>query len=182
MLFRSIFESVKGLNEMGVNQFLIGHATGVEWSDGSLQTYQDQMQQLRAWYLKNKGDTLKIVAFDKPKSAQGFFGCSAGRSTIAISCNGDITGCSRISTLHDAVTVGKLGHVDYGLFDLKTRADMTGCRKLKKSCSEAGISDQYAGGCFATNYEATGDLFKPNRLQHRFSVLLRDIATVPTIK
>lgn len=178
----TMVESVKGLHELGVNQFLIGHATGVTWERNELETYRSQMQELRSWYKENKGPTLKIVAFDKEEAKKGFFGCSAGRNSISVSCNGDITGCSRISTLEDEQTVGKLGDVDIGLYNLKMRLEMNTCGELKRNCDQAGITEQYTGGCFATNFEENRDMFRPNMLQHEFSVLLSDVVTPSTIK
>ena len=175
----TVLESVKKLYREGVNQFLIGHATGVRWSDRARHTYAQQMRCLCEWYRVNRADDLKISGFDEDQSDGGFFGCSAGRSRISVAVNGDITGCSRITTLDDRTTPGLLGNVEHGLFVIARRLEMTGCKTLIDNARKLGIGNQYRGGCFATNYEETGSLFKPDLQQHEFSLLLKDLKVPP---
>lgn len=171
----TIVRSVRELHRQGVNQFLIGHATGVPWSAKARGLYADQMRELHEWYQRNRSDELRISGFDEDQPDGGFFGCSAGRSRISVAVNGNITGCSRISTLDDKSTPGLLGNLDYGLFVIRRRMEMSSCGTLIDNTRKLGIDNEYRGGCFATNFEETGSLFKPNLQQHEFSLLLRDL-------
>ncbi len=173
----TLYDSARELHRLGVNQFLIGHATGVSWSRQDMETYAEQTRLLYEWYKGRRGGELKITGFDEERRPGGYFGCSAGRSRVSVAPNGDITGCSRISTLDGKETRGRLGNVHVGLFEIQGRLEMTGCRSLIRNCTELGIAEKYRGGCFATNYEANGDLFAPSLLEYEFSALLEDITS-----
>jgi uncharacterized protein len=170
----SLLESIRYLYHRGVNQFVIGHATGADWTAQSLAQYADQMAVARKWYLETRdasGD-IRITQFDEEEANQrgSFFGCGAGRNTVAVEASGKITGCSRIATVDGHTTVGQLGDVDIGIFNLNVRSEMSGCATLKRNCAEAGIASEFRGGCFATNYEANKDLFSPNMIEHEISL------------
>lgn len=171
----TLYESVLTLHALGVNQFLIGHATGAFWSSQSINKFASEMRRLCTWYENHRGTSLRIAEFDEKVTQDGYFGCSAGRTRIAVAVNGDITGCARISTLDDKMSHGLLGNVRLGLFAVKQRLEMRSCSSLRQNCEELSIAKEYRGGCFATNYDATGSLFQPNILQHNFSLMLRDV-------
>jgi hypothetical protein len=139
----TVLDSVRELHRLGVNQFLIGHATGAPWSRRDMQTYADQMRLLYEWYAQNRGDDLRISGFDEEPEPGGYFGCSAGRSRVSVTVNGDVTGCSRISTLDDRETRGRLGNVHVGLFEIQRRLEMTGCEALIGNCRRRGIAEAY---------------------------------------
>jgi uncharacterized protein len=171
----NLFENVKGLHLLGVNQFLIGHATGVPWTKAQMETFRNQLKDVRDWYHAQPKHDLRISQFDEETDECATFGCTAARTTISVACNGEIAGCSRITSLDNKKIIGKLGDVKYGLYNLLRRMEMVGCESLRKNCREAGIDKEYHGGCFATNYEDNQNLYKPSLLQHAFSLLTREV-------
>jgi uncharacterized protein len=166
-----LFEAVRWFYDHGVNQFTIGYATGIDWPDAAMEVYAEQMGQLYQWYAGSKRPDLKIAAFDGPAN-QEFFGCQAGRNSITISVDGEISPCAKILAVDNKQLVGKLGDVTHGLYNLRTRGDLVGCRSLKEATREAGM-DEFRGGCFASNYDKSHDLFAPNPQDYKFSVLER---------
>ncbi|MBR9843853.1 MAG: radical SAM protein [Rhodobacteraceae bacterium] len=159
-----LFENVQALVAEGVNQFVIGAASGVEWSEAENAAYLEEWQRLGQWMREAQPKGVRISDFEeeevKPEGPQ--FGCGAARGTIAVNAAGEVAGCSKIISLDGQKTIGKLGDVWHGLYCIRERADMAGCGRLKANCEAAGIAETYHGGCFATNYEATGDLYQPN--------------------
>lgn len=168
-----LFEDVLELYDSGVNQFLIGHATGIAWPDHLLALYQDQMAQLYDWYRQGHRNDLRITDFEGEAGPVPRFGCQAGRDTISVSASGDISSCSKVLALGNERLVAKLGDVHYGLTHLVNRGQVVGCERLRSACEELGIAADYAGGCLATNYEENGDLFKPSLQDHAISVVKR---------
>jgi len=164
-----LFENVMGLRDLGINQFIIGHATGMNWSIDKQDVFERQLSQLKTWYLKSKPENFRIAEFDEPDEKQGFFGCSAARSTIAVSVDGAVSPCSKILGIESERLIAKLGSVDEGLYCLANRRDVLSCAQLAEFCREIGIADTYRGGCVASNYTDTGDLFSPSMADYEIS-------------
>jgi uncharacterized protein len=166
-------EDVIGLHEHGVNQFVIGHATGVDWSPRAIETYREQLGHVYRWYARNKGPELRIAGFDEPRKSAGFFGCQAGRNSIAVSVTGEVSSCSKVLALDNRNLLARLGDVDLGMIHVKNRHDLVESEALRKGCQARGIASEYQGGCFASNYAAHRDLFTPSMQDHEFSVIER---------
>ncbi len=163
----SLYDDVKGLYDLGINQFVIGHATGVLWSDEAFEAYSASIKKIHAWYVEGQRKDLKINYFDNQRKAP-FFGCRAGNNSIAISAKGDIFGCSKLMPLDADDSAARLGSVEYGLTHLHNRFEMVDCTVLKKECEKAALAQTYLGGCFATNHFSTGDMYKPDLQEQRF--------------
>jgi len=168
-----LLEDVMGLYELGINQFVIGHATGIDWTPIAMQAYGEQLTKVYSWYVGHKGPDLRIAEFDEPGDGKAFFGCQAGRSTIAVGVDGEISACSKILALNNRKLLAKLGTVQFGLTHVRNRADLVGCSKVIAACNIQNIAADYQGGCFASNYSTHGDLFSPSLQDHQFSILNR---------
>ncbi len=168
----TLHDDVVGLSELGVNQFIIGHATGVSWSHEEMITYARQMDKVRDWYAEADRSEVRIPDFDDEPPARTYFGCQAARDSIAVSVRGQVSGCSKILALDRSNLISRLGDVFVGLTGIRNRAAMAGCATLKSNCERLGIDDEFHGGCFAVNYEENKDIFEPSLNDHRFSKLL----------
>lgn len=168
-----IFEDVVGLYEMGVNQFIIGYATGIDWPQDAGEQYFKEISRIYQWYKEKDRQDLRISEFDEIDHDARFFGCQAGKISITAAVDGEISPCSKILALNNKQLLGKLGDVHYGLTHFRNRSDLVHCGKLRAACEEQGIADKFQGGCFASNYESNKDMFKPNLQDHRFSLLQR---------
>lgn len=169
-----LYEDVLGLYEKGVNQFLIGYATGIKWSEEDMRTYVDQLGKLNQWYKQVPHDNLKITEFDEDTQV-GFFGCQAGRSSISVAVNGEVSPCSKIMGIDNKNLLAKFGDIHHGLIHMRNRLDLVSCSRLRVAAEQKGIAKEYQGGCFASNYDENLDLFQPNMQDHMFSVLQRSI-------
>lgn len=159
-------ENVRGLRDLGANQFVIGRATGADWPEEAQRAFVEQMAKLQDGMRDAPSADVRITDFEQEAAPTGLFGCGAARTGIAVNVAGEVSGCSRIISLESGVTVGKLGDVDYGLYCLKERLRAVGCSELAANCASLGIADEYRGGCFAVNYEDTGNMYAPSLLEH----------------
>ena len=175
----SLFNNVVGLYELGVNQFLIGAASGVPWSAADAESYFKEWRKIRDWYLQEKRSDLRIGDFEKDHEGRGFFGCQAGRFSIAVGVNGQISGCAKILSLDNRNLVAGLGSVRYGLTHVANRARLIRCDSLRRRCEELDIARRYRGGCFASNYDSGGDIFEPDLQDHVFSTRMADLCQAP---
>jgi uncharacterized protein len=169
-----LYEDVLELYDFGVNQFLIGHASGIPWSDHDIALYQEQMGRLYDWYRQGHRNDLRISEFEGEAGPVPRFGCQAGRDTISVSPGGEISSCSKVLALNNTKLVAKLGDVRHGLTHLVNRGQVVECGRLRSACNELGIAEEFAGGCLAANYEENGDLFKPSLQDHAISLLKRN--------
>jgi uncharacterized protein len=172
----NLFENVLGLYEMGINQFIIGHATGIGWSKESVDSYCKQLKKLFQWYKQTPRHDLRINEFDE-KPTEPFFGCQAGRDSISVAVNGEISPCSKILALNNKELLMKLGDVRYGLTYLKNRCELVNSSKLRVACETQGIAEDFRGGCLASNYEDNHDIFQPSLQDHTFSMLKQSICS-----
>lgn len=168
-----LFDDVIGLYEIGVNQFTVGYATGIKWSREDMESYGDQLEKLFKWYKQTPRQDLKFTQFDDVITDANFFGCQAGRNSIAVAVNGEISSCSKVLALNNKQLLAKLGDVSYGLTHLRNRYDLVSCSQLYSACEAQGIADDYQGGCFVENYDDNNDLFQPSIQGYTFSKLKR---------
>ncbi len=157
----NLFNSILELHETGVNQFIIGPATGIDWSSQHMNSFLSEMKKIYEWYLNYSGADLRIAEFEEIKDGP-FFGCHAGRTNIAVGIDGQISPCSKILAIDSANPISKLGDVHSGLINFKNRTELIRCSKLRSECERKNILEDYRGGCYATNYYETKSLFHPN--------------------
>jgi uncharacterized protein len=132
-LAHKLVENVTGLAEFGVNQFLIGHATGLAWSPEHMADYAAAMQSLKQWYDANRHPRLVIDDLEEDTREPGFFGCQAGRNSISVTIDGEISPCSKILALDNRDILARLGDIEYGLTHLRNRADLVSCGPLREA-------------------------------------------------
>lgn len=169
-----LLDDVVGLRECGINQYIIGYATGIEWTEAAMNTYVEQLGQVYQWYQSHRGPDLRIAEFDE-SAEEAYFGCQAGRSSVTVSVDGEISPCAKVLALDNRRLVSRLGDVHHGVYRLRERLSLVSCSRLKDECDQQGIAEEFRGGCFASNYQATGDVFRPNLQDHRFSLLQRTV-------
>ncbi len=169
----SLFDDVLGLYDLGANQFIIGYATGIKWSPEGMEYYAREIGRLFDWYKQKHSQDVRIAEFDEAVSERNFFGCQAGRSSISVAINGEISPCSKILALNNKEILSKLGDVQYGITHLHNRFDLVSCSKLRAGCDVEGIAEDYQGGCFVENYDDNRDLFHPSMQGYQLSKLTR---------
>jgi uncharacterized protein len=171
----TLFDDVVGLYELGANQFLIGYATGVDWPQDAMQVYATEFAKVHQWYeaRKARGD-VRIAELDEiEENTPGYFGCQAGRISVTVAVDGQVSPCSKILALNNKQLLAKLGDVKYGLTHILNRAELVSTHQVRSACEAAGIAEEYEGGCFAQNYEDNGSLFEPSLIGHQLTVLQR---------
>lgn len=168
----SLFDDVLGLYQFGINHFIIGHATGIDWPQDAFAEYGRQLSRLHSWYSENHPSDLRIEGFDDGAS-ESYFGCQAGRNSIAITIAGEVSPCSKIMGFDSRRLISKLGDVTRGLIYIRNRQDLVTCSPLQAACEQHGLANEFRGGCFAVNYGENVDIFQPSKQEHAFSILRR---------
>jgi len=164
-----ITDNVRDLAGIGFNQFIIGSASGVEWDKKTWKIYEDQMYEVARLYreMRKNKQYFRMTLFeeeeDKFFNKKYVWGCQAGRHSLTIATNGDIYPCSKMLGLNDLGGICRLGSLDSGITETILRGELLGMGKIDRNkCSECEILDCCKGGCFATNYLESKDIFKPS--------------------
>lgn len=169
-----LYTDVRGLHAMGINQFVIGHATGMRWPRFRLREYLKSWSELHAWMERDKPENIRISDFEDKDDLQApWFGCGAGRNTISVNVAGEVSGCSRLISAEPDRIIGHLGDVIHGLYRIRDRHEMISCGTLRDRCRAKGLENAYRGGCFSTNYEEAQDIYEPSRFEHELTEALR---------
>ena len=170
----SLCDDVKGLYQVGVNQFLIGHATGVQWCADDLAIFSDQFERLYRWYKESPRTDLRIKDFDDLETMEPqYFGCQAGKDNITVHITGEVSPCAKILALDNKQLLAKLGDVWHGLTHLRNRSELVHCDQLRAACDRKQIAADFQGGCWAENFEDNDDLNEPSLQGYQFSILRR---------
>lgn len=148
------------LVDLGFNQFIIAPAQGAEtWNQEEITRYGLNLVIILLKYhnLKQAGKPVFIEEFEKGENACAGWGCRAGRTSLAVAPNGDISPCSRLLGLTGEAGKHIVGNV-HGPID----TDMLAPFRNPVCCQEERCrhcSEKCSGGCYAVNFEQTGDHF-----------------------
>jgi uncharacterized protein len=178
-----IHKNVIHLAGLGFNQFLVGPATGIEWSNRGLDTYRDQMIIVTRW-LKgelDQGHHFRINSLEESVAMMGgkrnLWGCRAGRHSITVTARGTIFPCSKMLGVDNLEGVYPLGTLGDGITEINNRLSLCGMVPVdRQTCLDCRWADTCMGGCFATNYQATGSLFGSDPFECRLKSRTMDIA------
>lgn len=168
----------KQLVDLGINQLIIAPAQGSNcWANQQIEQYGLNLVKIAQSYqaLKLQGVPIYIEELENNEEIPRW-GCRAGSTSLAIAPNGDISPCSKLLGLTDEAGRCIVGNVHTGidekllepfLFPLGQQSD--NCRRCSRPCS---------GGCYAVNFEQTGNHFLPSEESCLFHVVCQESARI----
>ena len=180
-----IYDNVLHLARRGINQFLIGPATGIDWTDEELDIYRDEMIRVIHW-LKDQlaaGRHFRVSTleenFETMRGRRHIWGCRAGRQSVTVTARGEIYPCSKMLGAEGLKGIFRLGNLDEGITGIYRRLVLCGMVPVEREkCEKCRYADYCMGGCYATNYQATGSVFEPDpmecRLKERTTAIIRE--------
>jgi uncharacterized protein len=174
-------EEVELLYRQGINQFIIGPATGIEWTDDALAEYERQMLLVTDLYVdkQRRQEPFRMTLYEKDlegRDIRNEWGCGAGRGRICISVTGELYGCAKILGVDGLNDAHRLGDVWTGIVDLSGRRELLNTHpSARPTCGPCEFAGDCTGGCPAVNFEATGSLLTPAPLECRLAPIIRRI-------
>ncbi len=162
-----LLQNVEILAEMGIKHFIVGPATGVPWEEKAEILYRG-FRRVFEWWRSHPGARKLSFQFIrealKPRKRRPHgWGCRAGRHGLAVDPDGNLSPCSKILGLREKGILW-LGSVREGFQDLEVRARLCGFLPADRpACWNCAHQNRCMGGCYAVNFEATGDPFLPGR-------------------
>lgn len=163
------------LVDLGVNQFIIAPAQGAScWNKEQIKEYGLNLVDILMDYhaLKRKGIPIFIEEFEKDEHAYTGWGCRAGSTSLAVAPNGDVSPCSKMLGLTCEEGKYIVGNVNTGIdvnmlepFRNPIIRQPQHCIPCTRKCS---------GGCYAVNFEQTGDHFTASEENCLFWVVCQE--------
>lgn len=167
-----LYRDVQELYSLGINQFIIGLASGVEWTEEDGKIYLREMRKLARFYReeRQKGGHIRLTVFEKSDLDDGgkfdlssYWGCGAGRARISVNTRGEIFGCARLASVNGLCGTLKLGDLGHGFYELQARSLlMDNSISKRTACKTCTYQDRCSGGCPAINMADTGNIFTPS--------------------
>ncbi|MBP7330854.1 MAG: hypothetical protein BWY65_00009 [Firmicutes bacterium ADurb.Bin373] len=169
---RDDFDQIAAL---GINQFIIAPAQGAAcWNKEQIERYGLNLVKILQDYheLKRRGYQIFIEEFEKDENEYRSWGCRAGSTSLAVAPNGDVSPCSKMLGLTDEKGKYIIGNVNTGInykllqpFREPLYKQPRFCRQCTRKCS---------GGCYAVNFEQTGDHFTASEENCLFWVVCQE--------
>ena len=170
---REDFQRLMGL---GFNQLIIAPAQGADcWSIGQIKQYGLKLVGILQDYhqLKQKGFSLHIDEFEKMEDSYPGWGCRAGVTSLAVAPNGDLSPCSKLLGLTDEAARWIVGNVNNEIDVKLLEPFQNAISRQPKHCGRC--SRKCTGGCYAVNFEQTGDHFTPSEEMCLFWVVMEEV-------
>ncbi len=170
----NLFSNIKYLTDLGVNDFTIGTAHGIKWSELDYGIYEGQMKKVLNLYkkLKKEGVHINFNILRKPGikgenevsnckfPAKKRFGCRAGKGYICVAPDGSLFGCSMLLGTNRSF---KIGNLDTGL-DENLRKELVILNYNRDfKCLSCKYSNYCNGGCIANNYQFSGKFISADK-------------------
>ncbi len=189
-----VVHNFRHLYSAGINQFIIGPATGVPWAPEEFALYEAQMMAVVNLYadMRRRGDPVKVTLFEddihhEPYSRHRQWGCGAGKGALCVAREGSLYPCSKLVGVDAAQGAFRLGDIWTGITDYATLGLFRAANESERvKCVGCDFRDDCCGGCPATNWEETGSLFLPSRLDcmcaglhARLRPLLKEVKGLP---
>jgi len=164
--------NIQHLYCLGINQFIVGPASGLGYSDEDAGVLQEQLSILGDYYIEQvkAKAPFRLTLFEenleeRPGGKHNIWGCGAGRGRLSVSASGEMQPCAKVQGLNGlaGIPLYSLGNVLTGFSGLEARREFTTFHYDRRTaCHDCGLKDDCAGGCPAVNYQASGCIWLPD--------------------
>jgi uncharacterized protein len=162
-------------HDLAINQFVIGFATSVSWTDRQIADYAAGLMETFEFLLEQRvgrgSRRLRIGLLEVGPINEAYlaarpigWGCGAGCGRVAVSPDGALHGCTKLAFAASGATLDQyvLGAVETGLSRWENRRkllDHTAGSRPK--CRECPLAPRCQGGCYAAGLADTGNIYVP---------------------
>ncbi|GHT40722.1 hypothetical protein FACS189443_1480 [Planctomycetales bacterium] len=173
---RRLAENLQNLHrELNINQFIVGFATGLDWTDEQIADYCFALKEVFEFLLReridNKNPRLRIGLMEVglideayAASVSTAWGCGAGNGRIAVAPDGTLYGCTKLAfAAKDNTKKYALGDVFNGFTEIQNRLTLLNhTESVRPKCKNCFLARRCNGGCYAANLTDTDNIFCPS--------------------
>jgi len=159
-------DDTRELHGLGFRFFIIGYATGESWDREHFTRYLHSLGDLHSWCRSLPArERPRITTLDRLLQDQvgrmHHWGCRAGATGVAVAPNGEIFPCSKVLGARDGKGIMRLGTLAEGWTATRLRLKLAGLHPEDgPQCWNCFHYPFCRGGCYAVNFEETGDPFR----------------------
>lgn len=191
--------NIQHLYSLGINQFIIGPATGLHYTENDIWLFREELKKLGNYYVEQSKAKapFRLILFeqwmeDAPGAKQNIWGCGAGRGRLSVSTSGEIQPCAKVQGLNDlaGIPLFSLGNVMTGFGDLNARREFISFHYDRRTaCHKCDLMDDCMGGCPAVNFQSSGCIWLPNPCECKITRVIieakreirRKLSELPTL-
>jgi uncharacterized protein len=173
---KQLAENIRNLHqELKINQFVIGFATGIKWTEEQIADYCFALKEMFEFLLQeridNENPRLRIGLMEVGLIDEAYatnismgWGCGAGSGRIAVAPDGTLYGCTKLAfAAKDKTEKYALGNVFEGFTKIQNRLTLLNhTENIRPKCKDCFLAKRCNGGCYAANLTDTGCLFYPS--------------------
>jgi uncharacterized protein len=170
-------EDFRRLVDLGLHNLIIGPAHGpCQWSKEQIAKYGLNLVAILHDYheLINRGLPLFIEEFEQMGEYTGW-GCRAGRTSLAVAPNGSVSPCSKLLGLENEDGRWIIGNVNEGI-DARLLEPFRNADRQPLHCRHCFL--RCGGGCYAVNFEQTGNHFLPSEENCLFWTVRQEVKRI----
>jgi uncharacterized protein len=168
--------NIKNLHrELSINQFIIGFATGIDWSDEQIADYCFSLKEVFEFLLQERIDNenpririglMEVGLIDEAyaDNVSTCWGCGAGSGRVSVAPDGTLYGCTKLAfAAKDQTKKYTLGNVFDGFTEIKNRLTLLNhTESVRPKCKDCSLAKRCNGGCYAANLTDTDCIFQPS--------------------
>lgn len=173
---KRLAKNIRNLHqELKINQFVIGFATGIDWTDEQIGDYCFGLKEVFEFLLQerinNENPRLRIGLVEVGLIDEAYaanistgWGCGAGSGRIAVAPDGTLYGCTKLAfAAKDQVKKYALGNIFDGFTEIQNRLTLLNhTEDIRPKCQNCSLARRCNGGCYAANLTDTGCIFQPS--------------------
>ena len=170
---RQLAKNIETLHrELKINQFVIGFATGIAWSEEQIADYCFALKEVFEFLLQeridNENPRLRIALMEVGLIDEAYadniitnWGCGAGSGRVSVAPDGTLYGCTKLAfAARGQERPLPLGNVFEGFTEIKNRLTLLNhTNEVRPKCKECSLAKRCNGGCYAANLTDTGNIF-----------------------
>jgi len=166
----NLVENVCRLTRRGVHHFLLGHATGIDWTLEQSEELCEAYLDIYDWWSKLSQDRRPKISMienaignrkGSPQPSRHSYGCRAGRQSLMVAPDGGLFPCAKTYGVERMRDFFLLGTLKAGVTNQELRSQLTGRIAVERqACWECALQRKCFAGCIAVNAAMTGDAFE----------------------
>jgi len=171
-------DDFRQLVDLGLYNLIIGPAHGpTQWSKKQIEKYGLNLVAILHEYYewKKRGVPLFIEEFEQVDEYGGW-GCRAGRTSLAVAPDGSVSPCSKLLGLEDEAGRWIIGNVNEGIDARLLEPFRNAGDRQPQHCRHC--FQRCGGGCYAVNFEQTGNHFMPSEENCLFWTVRQEVKRI----
>jgi len=174
----AMVDDFRQLVALGLYNLIIGPAHGpVQWTKKQIEQYGlNLVAIIHDYHQYKKGGLPLFIEELEQQTAYIGWGCRAGRTSLAVAPDGSVSPCSKLLGLEDEAGRGIIGNVNESIDTRLLEPFWNSGNRQPQNCKHC--CQRCGGGCYAVNFEQTGNHFMPSEENCLFWTVSQEVKQI----